>query len=141
MRAILKLVLVIYIAAVPCAQAQTQSAALAALKPFRPQLTVNTAADICNPFLKAWTAAFEGNGALGEGAIDPAAIYPNAKVHTVKSFVDQLRIDFDNDGDLEVLHFEEDYLGWRFMGVEVYLFASEADYQIAAASKEHQWHG
>ena len=148
MRAVLKLVLVTCISAITamlCAQAHAQSAALAAVQPFRPQLTVNKAANLCDPFLKAWTGVFDGKAAFDEGSIDPAVVYPSAKVSTVppdkKGFYnrsDQLRIDFDNDGDIEVLQFEDYSVGWRYLGVRLYLFASEADFQVAAASKEHQ---
>ncbi|MCC6919499.1 MAG: hypothetical protein IT548_09865 [Alphaproteobacteria bacterium] len=117
------------------------SDALSKLAPFRPTSLVNEDPAVCDPFLAGWTKAFDGSGKLDESAMDFSALYTQAQVFVVPELPDwrnyserssySIAVDFDGDGENEVLEFRSQYLGWRYMSVSLSLFDSEADFARA----------
>lgn len=122
--------------------------------PFRPALTQNRDAALCHGFLSAWTRVFDGTRELDESFLDLEAALPGAAVTTVPQernargkyigFYDRVsaeRFDLDGDGDDEVVHIESDDIGWRYVGVYLYVFDSAAEYAGANSGTAKRWFG
>lgn len=124
---------------VAAGRADAAASALANVKPFRPIGIVNEQPSLCDPFLAGWTAVFDSDSQMFAEALDLRAIYPEARYFEVPETKDatfrryaegssyDLLIDFDGDGDDEVLLFRSRYIGDYYSGVDVHLFDSAAD--------------
>lgn len=100
------------------------------IAPFRPFLSTNTAPQVCEPFLKAWTAVFDAPVSLSREPADLAAAFPGMKVTRTEEFYqtsNRFPVDIDGDGRNEVLYFNPTDYNWRYSGPDLYLADSEAD--------------
>ncbi|MFT3722557.1 MAG: hypothetical protein QM773_03135 [Hyphomonadaceae bacterium] len=119
-----------------------------AVKPFRPVKTISEDYYLCDYFLTGWNRAFDAKGPLHETTLDLEKTFHDMTVMPApangQGFYNRsqpLVLDFDGDGANEVLHFDSNDIGWRYLGVSLYLFDSEADYEKAKQSKPHQAYG
>ncbi len=120
--------------------------------PFKPELRENADDALCRPFAAAWTKVFQGEKDLQADWIDLEEAFPEAEVFSFppegdprvggryrglydRSF--HRALDFDGDGENEVLHIEGYQIGWRYLGAKLYLFESEADLQAAKLLSEN----
>lgn len=128
--------------------AAAQSVSLTTVAPFRPSLTLNTDPKLCEPYLKAWVTLFDSTAPLDDDTVDFRATFPQAK-HTrlpderrgFYNTTHRLPFDFDHDGEDEILFFDSDDIGWRYRGVDLFIFDSQKDYDVAAALPDAQQYG
>lgn len=106
--------------------------------PFRPHLTLDAAPDVCGPFLAEWQRTFDGPAETEAFDADLRAAFPDAVATTLGpqpgslyNKVAFMPADFDGDGEDEVLHVESLDGGWRFLGLNFYLFENAAAHTAA----------
>ncbi|HEV7690910.1 MAG TPA: ankyrin repeat domain-containing protein [Hyphomonadaceae bacterium] len=145
MRIISRFALAACVAVSPCVSLPVSAQVDPAIKPFRPFLSLNEDPAACGPFLEAWTKVFDAQARLDEANVDLVAAFPNAKVTVFppegRGFYQsahEMRIDFDGDGENEVLHFDSNDYSWRYTGPSIWLFESESDFQRALQSERHK---
>lgn len=143
---------IIIIAAALVSLASSRVHAEAAPLPFTPHQPVllESADDgLCAGFAAAWSELFHSEAPLATDGLALDTAFPQAEIF---SFPPQRRwadrfgglydrsfhrvLDFDGDGENEVLHIESDQAGWRYLGAKLFLFETEADYRNAQAASE-----
>jgi len=137
MRAVLRLALATCVAMGPCASltAEAQAPWYKTLQPWRPSLKAFENPKLCQPLYQNLSAGFQGQPVKGI-----QGIWPEAKLTTLEAPDEgshAFTLDFDHDGDLEVMLVDNYNIGWRHLGINLYVFATEADYAIAVADKSH----
>jgi len=136
MRTLLRLALALSVAAAPMAVAQESW--VHTIKPYKPRTVTFEDGAICGPFVDALTASYDDKPIKEMRDIWPSAgIIP---IDAPDEGYRSLPIDFDGDGDNEILHIDSYTIGWRYLGVHLYLFETEADYAVALADKTHRNH-
>lgn len=122
-----------------CFFTQAQAGEVFDQKPFRPYLSQGAEQAMCLAFLEAWDHLFQSDRNLDETELDLEAAFP-AAVHfslpevNARGFYENSfshTIDLDGDGVNQVLHMEGDDVGWRYLGIQSYLFESEEAYATA----------
>ena len=96
--------------------------------PHKPVLSKNADAELCSVFTSA-----RHNSAHWQAAFPEAEVFSFVSDHGKTS---HLVIDFDSDGEEEVIHIESADHGWRYLGAGLYLFETEEDYHKARAISE-----
>ena len=100
--------------------------------PHKPVLSKSVDTELCGRFASASLKSLSSKE-------DWQAAFPEAEVFSFASEWQKtfhLMIDFDGDGEKEVIHIESADLGWRYLGVGLYLFETEEDYHKAKAISE-----
>jgi hypothetical protein len=140
MRIVLRLALAMCVALAPCAglAASAQAPWYRTLQPWRPSGKVYENQTLCAPFNQNLYAQFEGRPVKSLQEIWPEAtlISLDKPDEGSRGFT----LDFDHDGDLEVMLVDSYNIGWRYLGINLYVFDTEADYAIAVADRSHYNH-
>lgn len=137
MRAVSRLILAFCVGVMPCVgvRAYAQAPWYRTMHPWTPSVREYDHQEFCAPFYQELRSQFDGK--------PPKAIedlWPDAKFTLLEHPDDGSRgftLDFDHDGDLEVMLVDSYNIGWRFLGINLYVFDTEADYAIAVADKSH----
>lgn len=119
------------------------------IAPFQPRLTLNLRSDLCPAFLEEWTRIFASAEPLWEEHFQAAGAYPYSLRTAFPASAPMglygssysLPVDFDGDGDLEVLHIDSRELGWRYLGVDIFLVESEEAYSKLRSEPDKQQYG
>lgn len=119
------------------------------IEPDEPELVASGDEAICGAFRGAWRGVFRGEKPLQADWVDWKADFPDLEIASFPP--EPLRngrfqglygrtfhraLDFDGDGENEVLHIEALEHGWRYLGARLFLFETEADYRAAEAVSE-----
>lgn len=130
--------------AMTCAHAQTGLDAIASARSwdidsFKPALTQNHAPELCVPYAEAWTDLFNGTGSMDSDDLDIVRIphdaifsFPPTRpqgADTLYGKYFSVRYDLDGDGDTEVLLIVSNDLGWRYLGSDLFIFETEAEFE------------
>ncbi|HVY03481.1 MAG TPA: ankyrin repeat domain-containing protein [Caulobacterales bacterium] len=118
-------------------------------------MTQNTDAHMCAAFEQAWTRVFDSTHPINDQTVDVAAAFPDARIlafgeihqpdadYSGALYEHSLAqpLDFDGDGNEEILFLQSEDVGWHHLGSDLYLFDSVAAYERANASDAHKYMG
>tara|TARA_R110001599_G_scaffold148305_6_gene331950 strand:- start:410 stop:2275 length:1866 start_codon:yes stop_codon:yes gene_type:complete len=113
---------------------------------FTPELTRNDAPQLCAPYAEAWTDLFNGTGSMNSDDLDVTRIphdavfsFPPTRpqgADTLYGKYFSVRHDLDGDGDTEVLLIVSNDLGWRYLGSNLFIFETEAEFEAVISQFE-----
>ncbi|WCL54894.1 ankyrin repeat domain-containing protein [Gimibacter soli] len=115
-----------------CASMPTHQ--LPGVEPSAPSLLVGEELPVCQAFVRSWQTVHAGPGLAEEWDFDPRQIFgdasvtsvPDARKENVRSTLYGVSrtfpIDFDGDGDMEIIHMQGESYGWRLRGANFLLF-------------------
>ncbi|WP_435640619.1 ankyrin repeat domain-containing protein [Micavibrio aeruginosavorus] len=100
-----------------------------AFAPEKPTLSINKDNALCAPFLSAWQNVFEQNGPVNEYALplnnyfEPSQLvqFPEKAPPSLYGHAYFFQADLDADGINETLYIESNEVGWRYLGISLYL--------------------
>jgi hypothetical protein len=113
---------------------------------FTPSLTINENPQVCAAFKMAWMDVYNSDKTLRSVHVDLHAAYPKAeqvfppegktKEKPHYEYGQGVSLDYDDDGDEEILHMIRDVSNWRSTAVRMFLYDNRADFDADAVAED-----